>query len=137
MNRTRGKIAQLVLLTMPLLACEAEIPPVDLAGLWDASPARFDSITLDLTQAGANVSGAGVVRNDVADRLTFAVSGRYPEIGFVILAPSSPGLGYYHSSSYHGTLQRPDAIVGTLRYSSGRAIALTFTRREPRQRATP
>jgi hypothetical protein len=130
MKRTRAIVTHLLLLTLPLFACDAETPPVDLAGLWQASPARFDSMTLTLSQIGSTVSGVGVVQNDVADRITFTISGHYPEITFSIEAPDHPGLGYYDGSSYRGTLRDSNTIVGTLRYSWGQVVQLIFTRRE-------
>ena len=129
MKRTLAIATHALFFTLALVACEAENPPVDLTGLWQASPARFDAITLTLSQTGATVSGVGVVQNDVADRITFTISGHYPEVAFVISAAAHPGLGYYDGSSYRGTPRDSSTIVGNLRYSSGQVVGLTFTRR--------
>ena len=109
------------------LACSnALAPPGDVQGTWAATfnlPGA--SLVLEITQGGRTIAGGGTYAIEAGRAGTLQISGSYTRPSIAVTIQRDYGL----TQIFSGTVLDSRHMTGTIADSTGRSVALTFTRR--------
>jgi hypothetical protein len=109
------------------LACSnALAPPGDVQGTWAANfNLPGPSLVLEITQGGRTIAGGGTYAMEAGRAGTLQISGSYTRPSIVVTIQRDYGL----TQTFSGTVLDSRHMTGTIADSTGRSVALTFTRR--------
>lgn len=128
LRRTSMRAGQLCAVLGILAACTSAVGPApDVAGVWEASRVEF-SLTLNLVQQGATVSGTATSQAFINPPVRqFVVGGSYSLPRLTLTLTGDSGV----AASFTGTVQDERHMVGVETFSGGGNDSLSFVRQRP------